>query len=258
MHNAAFAALGLKAHYEALDVPPTELGKAVADLRRAEVLGANVTVPHKLAVMPHLDDLSPEAEAIGAVNTVIHEDGHLLGHNTDAEGFLRALEAAGFDPAGKRAVVLGAGGAARAVVYGLLGAGSSVHIHNRTVRKAQALASAFRHGEAEPLAKDELMRAVRGCDLLVNTTSVGMETGGRDPDVSPLLGDTLPERGLVCDIIYKPAETRLLRSAAAAGLDTQNGLPMLVYQGAASFERWTGRAPDVGVMFGAARASLGV
>lgn len=256
MHNAAFAALGIEARYEALDVPSAALPDALARLAEPDCYGANVTVPHKVAVMALLEVLTPEAQAVGAVNTLIQHQGRLVGHNTDASGFLRALrEDAGFEPAGALACVLGAGGAARAVVYALLGAGARVALHNRTEAKAAALAREFAPlGPLELLSAAELERRLSSCDLLVNATSVGM--GERDPDVSPLPPGALPARGLVCDIVYRPARTRLLREAEAAGLATQNGLPMLVYQGAEAFARWTGAAAPVPVMMAAARRAL--
>ncbi|CAN5751493.1 shikimate dehydrogenase [soil metagenome] len=259
LHNAAFAATGLKAHYEARDVAPEDLAEAVAALRAPDVLGANVTIPHKPAVLPLMDTLTVTAEAIGAVNTIVNREGELLGHNTDAAGFLRALqEDAGLELSGTTALLLGAGGAARAVVYALLSAGvERVQIYNRTVDKARALAADFGAlGRVEVLSEQALPKAVRQTQLLVNTTSVGMERGGVNPDVSPLPEGVLPQNGFVCDLVYRPEHTRLLQDAAAAGLLTQNGLPMLVYQGAAAFQRWTKCAAPLEVMMTAARGAL--
>ena len=259
MHNAAFAALGVAARYEARDVAPGDLAEAVAALRAQGVLGANVTIPHKLDVLPLMDTLTKAAEAVGAVNTVVNRAGELLGHNTDALGFLRALrEAAGLEVKGTAPVVLGAGGAARAVVYALLSAGVDlVQVYNRTPEKAHALAADFGAlGRTEVLGEAALPEAVRRAHLLVNTTSVGMERGGVNPDLLPLPEGVLPQNGFVCDLVYRPERTRLLQDAAAAGLATQNGLPMLVYQGAEAFRRWTACAAPLGVMFAAARAEL--
>ncbi|HEX7022814.1 MAG TPA: hypothetical protein VF171_08140, partial [Trueperaceae bacterium] len=198
------------------------------------------------------------ARAIGAVNTLVHHGGMLLGHNTDAGGFLRALHQAGFAPQGKHALVLGAGGAARAVAYALLRAGvARLDLHNRSKDRAEALAGRFAAlGQVRVPDDSELEAGVRDADLLVNTTPVGMEQGGVDPGDSPLPGGLLPVRALVVDLIYRPAETRLLAGARAAGLAVQNGLPMLVYQGAASFALWTGREAPAEIMFEAARAAL--
>jgi shikimate dehydrogenase len=259
MHNAVFEHLGIEGRYEALEVPPERLPEAVQQLRTRDVYGANVTIPHKLAVMALVDELTDAARTVGAVNTIVNVHGRLTGHNTDASGFLRALvEDAHFSPRDKRAVVLGAGGAARAVVYALLTAGvAGLELYNRTPAKGQALAAAFSSlGPVRVLDPERLAERVHGADLLVNTTSVGMEHGGHDPDVSPLPTGLLPYQGLVCDIVYRPARTRLLKDAAVAGLATQNGLPMLVYQGAEAFRTWTGHDAPASVMRAAAEEVL--
>ncbi len=259
MHNAAFEALRIDAAYQALEVAPALLPEAVALLRQADCYGANVTIPHKLAVIPCLDLLTDDAKAIGAVNTIVNQDGRLLGHNTDAAGFLRALrEDGGFQPAGKDALLLGAGGAARAVAYALLKAGAArLDVYNRSEGKARALAQNFATlGEMQALEPGDLAARVLACGLLVNATSVGMRRGGFDPDESPLPAGVLPEKGFVCDLVYRPARTRLLREAESVGLRTQNGLPMLAYQGAEALERWTGRVAPVAVMIAAAQDAL--
>lgn len=252
MHNAAFKHLSMSARYEALDVSPEDLPDAVAALRASEVWGANVTIPHKLNVLPLVDRLSAAAQAIGAVNTVVNRSGELFGDNTDAAGFLRGLESADTELQGKKVVMLGAGGAARAVLYALLSAGAQVYLHNRTREKAHVLSEAFSSLGPSTVLTDEALGAVTPeADGLVNTTSVGMERGGTDPDVSPLKLRDLPRRGFVCDLIYRPAQTRLLRDAAAKGVMVQNGLPMLVYQGAEAFKLWTGQDAPTEVMFSA-------
>ena len=257
MHNAAFGHLGLEVIYEAHDVPPAALREAVSGLRDERVLGANITVPHKQAIIPLLDALSDAAAAIGAVNTVVNDSGRLVGHNTDAAGFLRALLEADFEPREERVVVLGAGGAARAVVYALLTAGAVVGVYNRTPERAESLVSAFANlGAVDVVTPEDLDARVRGADGLVNTTSVGMARGGHDPDTSPLPGTLTPYRGFVCDIVYRPPKTRLLKNAEAAGLRTQNGLPMLIHQGAEAFRLWTGRDAPVEVMRRAALDAL--
>ena len=259
MHNAAFAQLGLDATYSALDVTSEQLPDVMARLREGESYGANVTVPHKLTVTPFMDELTDAARAVGAVNTVINRDGRLVGDNTDGVGFIRGLiEDADTEPRAKRAVLLGAGGAGRAVAYALLNAGvDRLQIFNRTQEKAEALGLEFStYGDAETVDFRGLETAVRGADLLVNTTSVGLEHEGIDPDLSPLPPGLLPNQGMVCDLIYRPEKTRLLKDAEGEGLKTQNGVPMLVYQGAASFRAWTGRDAPVGVMTDAVQEAL--
>lgn len=257
MHTAALKELGLTHTYRAVAVPPEKLQGAVNGLRSAGVLGANVTVPHKERIMPLLDSVSDAARKVGAVNTVTNSDGRLHGDNTDVHGFLALLESAGVRLAGDgglSVVVLGAGGAARAAVYGLAGH-ARLTVINRTVARAEALAAAFPQVEAvAPAASEELLEEA---DVLVNTTSVGMELEGRDPDESPLPPGVLPARAVVVDMVYRPERTRLLRDAATAGLPAFGGLEMLVQQGAASLRLWTGLADvPVSAMRSAARAAL--
>jgi len=257
MHNAAFKHLVIDARYLKKDVLAEDLPKAIESLRRSDVFGANVTIPHKLAVMPFMDSISEAAGAIGAVNTIVNNNGSLFGHNTDAGGYLKALkENAGFEPRGKIALILGAGGSARAVAYSLLKAGvEALYIYNRRYERAGLLADNFKEfGNIKAILKKELKQKLESCDLLVNTTPVGMEHEGEDPDISPI--EILPNSGFVSDIIYRPAKTKLLRDAEAAGLATQNGLPMLVYQGAEAFEMWTQKTAPVELMFKAALAAL--
>jgi shikimate dehydrogenase len=254
MHNAAFKALNIAGHYEALDVAPENLAEVVASLHQDDVYGANVTIPHKLAVMPMLDKLSKAAKIIGAVNTIVNQKGELVGHNTDAAGFSQGLEDAGVFLRKKVVVMLGAGGAARAIAYALLSSGvSKLWIYNRTPEKATAFLKDFAGlGSIAVVRSEELGFIVRQCDVLVNTTSVGMEKEGLDPDQSPLAQGLLPKKGFVCDIVYRPAKTKLLCDAEEAGLETQNGLPMLVYQGVEAFRLWTEHEAPAQVMFKAA------
>ncbi|AWR86384.1 shikimate 5-dehydrogenase [Meiothermus taiwanensis WR-220] len=249
MHQAALRAAGLEGSYRALETPPPLLQARLEEVRRA-FAGVNVTIPHKESVLEYLDELSPEAAAIGAVNTIVCQQGRLIGYNTDALGFISGLEEAGIAYRNKKALVLGAGGAARAVAYALKQEGVHVAVYNRTTERARALCAAMGlHLVTEPL----LETAVRSCDLLVNTTSVGLN----DPTRSPLPPGLLPRAGVVVDIIYHPQTTRLLLEAQQAGLVTLGGLPMLVWQGARAFELWTGVKPDVRVMYAAAQAGLG-
>jgi shikimate dehydrogenase len=258
MHNAAFKYLSLEAHYEAVDVTSDDLAEMVRSLRDDDVYGANVTIPHKLAVMPMMDKLSKAAKTIGAVNTIVNQGGELIGHNTDAAGFLQGLEDEKVFLRKKVAVMLGAGGAARAIAYALLNSGvAKLWIYNRTVEKAAELVKEFaKVGSAAILKEEELPFIIRQAEILVNTTSVGMEHNGVAPDESPLPDGLLPKHGFVCDIIYRPAKTKLLQDAREANLKTQNGLPMLVYQGAEAFRLWTGQEAPAHVMLEAAKSVL--
>lgn len=264
MHAAAFAATGIDAEYRALDVPPADLERAVEALREAAYLGANVTVPHKQAVAALVDEVDDEARAIGAVNTVVKQGARLLGCNTDAPGFVAALEEDGFDPAGTSCLVLGAGGAARAVVWALARAGAEVRVANRGEERAKDLVTDLtRSGLRRPapswIANRDVAAAIADVDLLVNTTSVGM-AGGPAPDGVPLPNDAdfrgLPASALVVDLVYRPALTPLLARARELGLRHRNGVPMLVWQGALAFEAWTGVRAPVAAMRAAVEEAL--
>jgi shikimate dehydrogenase len=261
MQNAAFEALGLGWRYELLPVPPGQLGAALADLNAQEFRGVNVTVPHKSAVMAHLDELDDAAKSIGAVNTIAVRGKRLVGHNTDAPGFVRALREAGLEPAGQRALLLGAGGAARAVAYALAKAGYAVTIYNRTVKRAAELVHHMRDLDLcapvawvpHEAALDELDLA--RFDLLVNATTAGMWPNNEDTPWPKALA--MPSHWTVFDLVYNPLETRLLRQARQAGAQTIDGLGMLVWQGALAFELWTGQAPPADLMRAAALDALG-
>jgi shikimate dehydrogenase len=255
--QAAFDALELPARYSLWETPAERLAVLVNGLRAEDVLGANVTIPYKQSVLPLLDVIDPTAVAIGAVNTFVRRGAALYGHNTDAIGFIRSLRRDGqLELRGRRIVVLGAGGAARAVVAGLVAEGSaSVCVAARRIEQAEALVSSLGSGasttnlfatvlsSAAPSFRDVVSRA----DILVNTTPVGM---AHRPDEAalPLEADLLTSRLFVCDLVYNPPETPLLRAALARGARTLNGLPMLVEQGAAAFELWTGRTAPVELM----------
>lgn len=237
MMNAAFAEVGLDWRYLHLPIAPELFAETVRALPVSGYRGANVTIPHKLAAHDVADELTPAAAAIGAVNTLTFESqGRIVGDNTDAGGFLDAL---GMDPAGLRALVLGAGGAARAVVWALREAGAEVAVCNRTWRRAVELAEEFG------------VRAVKlgeASDILVNATSVGM--GAKEPAESLPLAPA----GLVVDLVYGTEPTPLYRWAQAQGLRVVDGLEMLVRQGALSFELWTSRAAPLDTMRAAARS----
>ena len=251
IHNAAIAALGLDYVYVPFHVQPDDLGAAIEGFKAANVVGINVTIPHKQYVIPYLDEISREATLIGAVNTLIFKDGAISGENTDAPGFLQAMEEEGLDvPQGGSVVVIGAGGSARAIVVALILAGvQTICITNRTVSRAVALATDLSEKTGASiygigLDDSKLSDAVRTSQLIVNTASTSM-------DVShPLLIDPewLEPQSIVYDIVYTPPETRLLRAAAEKDCHTIGGLGMLVHQGAIAFERWTGVNPPVGTM----------
>ncbi len=259
--QAALDHLSIDANYLAHQVAPEEVAEFVNGLRSPGVLGINVTVPHKEAVIPHLDEVDEWASSAGAVNTIVNRSGRLTGHNTDGSGFLRSLrEAAGFDPAGKRVLVLGAGGAARGVVLALVRQQvGHLTIANRTLERAQRLAELARSGGVEAgaagLLGSEVGDAAGPADLIVNCTTIGM-SHGPDEQGSPLSREQIPPTALVNDLVYNPLETPLLREAAAAGASRLGGIHMLVYQGADSFEMWTGQPAPVEVMLEAATRAM--
>jgi len=257
--QAALDAIGFDGAYEAWDVAPDGVGEFVAGLRAPGTLGINVTVPHKEAVIPFLDEVDDRSSTAGAVNTIVNRDGRLTGYNTDGTGFLRALrEGADFDPRGRDVLVLGAGGSARGVVYALARAGiAQLFIANRTLERAERLVDiAIDSGvAAEAMVLSDAPGATREVSLIVNCTSMGM-VHGPDENGSPLSAADIPSTVLVNDLVYNPLETPLLREAARAGAATLGGIQMLVYQGAASFEMWTGHDAPVAVMLEAATAAM--
>jgi shikimate dehydrogenase len=230
-------------------------------LRGKDYLGANVTIPHKESVRRHLDALDPWAETLGAVNTIVKQGDRLIGHNTDAYGLLRALrEQAGFQPLGRSVLLLGAGGAARAAAFGLCREGiASLTIANRTLERAVDLVTAL--GKAGPvlaaisMAVEEIAEAVAGVDLVVNATSVGMSHGGAAGE-SPIDVGLLSPGTVVFDMVYTPIESPLIEIARSVGVVGVSGLWMLIYQGAASFELWTGQDAPVAIMYEAGRSAL--
>ncbi|MBI2913041.1 MAG: shikimate dehydrogenase [Chloroflexi bacterium] len=255
--------LGLDIRYEAWPTPPDRLAETVQGLRAPDRLGANVTIPYKEAVVPLMDELNDLSRKVGAVNTIVNREGRLHGHNTDVEGFLWALRHdAAFDPAGCRALIAGAGGAARAVVVALSEArAASITVINRTFARATRLVE-----ELRPVAGDTELHALPdmytswaasavGCRLLVNCTSVGL-AGTPEEKESPVPVEVIPASALVYDLLYRPLETKLMAAARRRGARVLGGLPMLVYQGAASFALWTGREAPVDIMFEAARKAL--
>ena len=247
MHNAALARTELDFAYLPFAVPPDRVAEVPVAMRTLGIRGLNVTVPHKVAVMEGLDEISEEARAIGAVNTIANRDGHLTGYNTDAEGVIASLRAdGGLDVLPEAVALLGAGGAARAILYALLQAGEvkEITLLNRTLDKAEALAADLDPGSRRVrVGSPGMGAAVREAGLLINATSVGMHPG---PGASPLPDPSvLHDRLTVLDIVYKPRRTRLLAQAEEAGAATVDGLGMLVHQGARAFEIWTGVSAPV-------------
>jgi len=242
MQEAGFAELGLQWRYLTMEVKPEALPDALRGVRALGMRGINLTIPHKVAVMALLDDIAPDAKLIGAVNTVRREGDRLIGENTDGKGFLRGLRESGLDPRGKRIVVLGAGGAARAITVELALAGAAeLIVINRSVDRGQALVADLKsrtgaNAQFKPWSTTYAIGPET--DVLVNATSIGLYP---DIDATPAV-DLKSARSdlLVCDVIPNPPETRLVQAARALGLKTLTGLPMLVYQGTIGFEMWTG------------------
>jgi shikimate dehydrogenase len=259
MQQAAFDAQGIDATYELWDKPPIELADAVAELRGDDFLGANLTIPHKERVVPLVDRLTEEAHATGAVNTLTREGKRLVGHNTDVVGFRTALDKlVGKQKMPKQAVVLGAGGGARAVIFGLITEGfQRIVVFNRHLHRGEGMVKHFARSAAhmelrampwhESIIEAELAKS----KLLVNATSIGL-TG----DETPIPGEIIPPELLVLDLIY--SRTRLLRDAEAAGSTVMDGELMLLHQGAAAFTLWTGQPAPLEVMqAGLAKARAG-
>lgn len=239
IHNRAFKKFGISARYEAVSVRPEDLGKFMRRFR-ARYVGANVTIPHKQKVMRFLDGVSVEARKIGAVNAIVNRGGKLIGHNTDCFGAMEALKQNGARRLeGKRAVVLGAGGAARAIIYGLKRAGAHVLVLNRTLAHAKKLAKEFRCQSGNLKDFDPAK-----CDILISTTSVGMwpkTSLSPLPNLLKFYSKNKLSRPFVMDIIYRPHITKLLRDAKRAGCQIITGDHMFLAQAAKSFELWTGR-----------------
>jgi shikimate dehydrogenase len=262
--QAALDYYRLDIHYEAWETGPAQLQDRVNDLRKPQNVGANVTVPYKEAVLPLLDEVDDLASSIGAVNTIVKKDDKLLGFNTDAYGFIEALGKEGhFDPEGKRVVMLGAGGVARAVGFVLVQRKvASLAITDGIFERASSLAenlmkyikrasSGSRDLEPDITAFQwqnlSSARTFNNCDLMVHCTTIGMKHSSQEGQ-SPLSLEVIPKNVLVYDVVYNPWLTPLLRLAQEAGADILGGLPMLVYQGAASFKLWIGREAPVDIM----------
>lgn len=250
MHNAAFAALELDYTYIPLPVHPDDLGQAVAGLKTMGFVGANVTIPHKVSIMPYLDELDRSAELVGAVNTLVIKKGRCIGYNTDAQGFIQSLTAKNITMKGKNAVIMGAGGAARAVACGLIEHGiDRIMIGTRSAVKAQEFVKLFPAGN--PLQgcdwQEQLFTDALGqCDILINCTPIGMSSTNQI--ALPINWQNVKIGASVCDLIYNPPLTQFLTDAQNRGHIVISGAGMLVEQGALAFELWTGETAPRNIM----------
>ena len=264
MHNAAFSALGMNWCYVAFPVRPEHVPAAVAAVRGLSLGGLNVTIPHKQAAAALMDEMDTAARITGAVNTICCLENRLVGYNTDAEGFAQSLAAAGFSASGCRAAVLGAGGAARALVVALAQMGAeqvqviALREEAEAARQVASLATrvpeSSTRGAASEWNAQTLQAACESSDLLVNATPIGMYPHQNDDP--PVQENWLRERTWVYDLVYRPVETRLLRAARGRGCRAVSGMEMLVRQGALSFRLWTGREPPLAAMREAVLAEL--
>ncbi len=260
MHEAAFAEFGMNWRYLTIEVLPKDLEIAMAGLRAMNLRGINLTIPHKVAVLAYLDRLSEAAQLMGAVNTVINEDGELFGENTDGKGFMRALvNDAGVAPAGSNVVVFGAGGASRAITVELALAGASeITVVNRSPERGRALVDLLNNATPTSSTYEpwEGPHRIPGeADIVINATSIGLFP---DVDAKPDVDYSTLKTGMtVCDVIHSPG-TPFLREARRRGFRTLDGVGMLVYQGAIGFKLWTGRDAPVAVMYRALAGAFGL
>ncbi|MGG0716410.1 shikimate dehydrogenase [Robertmurraya massiliosenegalensis] len=247
MHNDLFQHYGMDAHYHAFAIKEELLADAVKGFRAMGISGFNVTIPHKVAIIPLLDDIDPLARSIGAVNTVVNENGRLIGYNTDGSGYVQGLLAEISDLKSKKVLMIGAGGAARAIYFTLAYEGvAQIDLTNRTVAKAESLVKECPyevHSNVLELKDAEVQ--LDHYDIIIQTTSIGMSP---HTECEVLSLHNLKESAFVSDIVYNPLETLLLRQAKDKGARTQNGIQMFVHQGALAFEKWTNVMPDINRM----------
>jgi shikimate dehydrogenase len=258
IHNAAFEALELDFAFLAFKVQAADLGDALSGMRALNIHGLNVTMPHKNTVIKYLDEVDPGVKTIASVNTILNKDGKLLGFNTDGVGALSALEQNGVEVSGKKILLLGAGGAAKAIAYIISQEAAELVILNRTLNQATEIANILKQKFNKKINVDTLSpSAIRdnlaNADVLINATSIGMKPNANQTLVEPQL---LKSDLAVMDIVYDPLETKLARDAKAAGAKVVSGVEMLIYQGAASFEIWTACNAPVEVMRKAALSHL--
>jgi len=249
MHNAAFQRLHLDACYVPFAVSPQNLGEAVMALIPLGLCGVNVTVPHKEKIMTYLDGLSEEAQLIGAVNTIEIKEGNLIGHNTDGRGFLRSLrDNAGFDPSGKQILIIGSGGAARAVAFSLALAGTKkIVLTDLDQKKAVALVTDITEKtgrSVEYVEQESVSDFATDVHCVINATPLGL----KKTDPLPIARESIHGKHLICDLVYNPSETRLLHVAKANGAKILSGIGMLLYQGVIAFEIWTGMKAPIRIM----------
>jgi len=253
MHNTAFEALGLDCRYEAIDVEADDLQETVSGLKERAIDGFNVTLPHKQQIMPLLNDIEEEAQVIGAVNMVVRRNDGFVGLNTDLMGFSQSVAPFKSRIENANVLLLGAGGVARAALYGLLQSNqpARVLVLNRSLEHAEELVAVFSavHPEttlsSESLFDDNLQKTVDEADVIINATSVGMKPY---PDASPLEDVKFRKKHLIMDLVYTPRETKLLKTAADAGATTLSGLEMFLHQGAAAFHLWTGQSMPLDIV----------
>jgi len=248
MHNKAFSLLGLDYLYVVFPVVPTDFAKAVLALPALKIHGINVTIPYKQDVLPYLDQITPEAQKIGAVNTILVEKGKTIGYNTDGKGFIKSLLEAGFDPKGKKILIIGAGGACRAVAWSLAWSGAGkISIAARKLLKAETMLKEIKIAleiETQCFPLDDFQpKILEEADLIVNTTPLGMSPFLDQMPNIPL--DNLHPGQFVCDLIYNPPETLFLKEAKSKGCKTINGVGMLVHQGAEAFTIWTSQPAPI-------------
>lgn len=250
MHNAGFQSIGLDYVFLAFRVKPADVEVAVNGMRALNIRGLNVTMPHKTAIIKHLDRVDLSAQIVNSVNTILNKENLLFGFNTDGVGALKALKENGVELKGRKVLLLGAGGAARAIAYALAKEADELAVLNRTVKQAQALAKLLERSCNKKIASGSLSQSdiqtnLQDSDILINATAIGMKP---KPDESPVAPKLLRTNLAVMDIVYNPLETKLAKDAKEAGAKVISGVEMLIYQGAASFEIWTGKTAPVGVM----------
>ncbi len=258
MQNAAFEALKIDYVFLAFKVKPANVGDAIDGMRALNIRGLNVTMPHKKAVINHIDRIDLAAQIVNSVNTILHKENLLFGFNTDGVGALKALKENGVELKGRKVLLLGAGGAARAIAYTLAKEADQLTVLNRTIKPAKDLADLLGRAvskkiDAGSLSSSDIERNLDDTDILINATSVGMKPNEGESPVNPKL---LRSRLSVMDIVYNPIETKLSKDAKAVGAKVVSGVEMLIYQGAASFEIWTGKSAPVDVMRQAALSHL--